>query len=146
MMLADWEIEEAQHWFDPTDQPNLHKGALYLYRLVRWTNSRSDGWGYWRKPSTAAAKLMDLITAGREENRRNYGDLTDCTSAELTKALTPVKSLITREGDSWDKVLNPPPAPDPVRELQRRVWQEGWEHYRAHPSPSDPEFGTNPYE
>lgn len=146
LFLADWEIEEAQNWFSEEEQPNLHEAALSLLRLVGWTNSRSDGWGYWRKPSQAAAKLMELITRGRELNRRNYsGDLEDCTKAELTKALSPVKSLITREGESWAEVFSPPPTPDPLRELQRRAWREGWEHYRDHLH-GHPDFGKNPYE
>lgn len=144
--MNEWEVNDAQDWFDPEDQPNLHQGAVNLLRLMNWTNARSDGWAYWVKPRRAAAKLMDMLKAGRELNRSNYaGDLIDVTDVTFKAAMTPVKSLITREGDYWEKVFNPPPAPDPIRGLRHQLWQEGWEHYRTHFSPNDPEYGKNPY-
>lgn len=123
--MNEYDIEDAQRWFDEKEQPNLHEGARYLARLMGWTNSRSDGWQYWAKPKRAAVKLMALILGGRELNRGNYGGLIDITERQLVAALTPIKALITREGDSWDAVLNPPPMPDPLKELQRRAWEEG---------------------
>lgn len=96
--MNEHEIDEAMCWFDPKDQPNLHRGALVLARLMGWTNSCSDGWPYWQKPSKAAAKLMTLIQNGRELNRRNYGDLEDVTAADLTKAISPIKAMLTRHG------------------------------------------------
>jgi hypothetical protein len=102
--MNEYDIEDAQRWFDPEDQPNLARAAKVLARLMGWTNSCSDGWQYWRKPKQAATKLQALVLAGRELNRSNYGDLTDITDADLTKALTPIKALLTRQDvDPADK-------------------------------------------
>lgn len=103
--MNEYDIEEALRWFDEEDQPNLIHAARVLYRLMRWTNDRSDGWQYWRKPKQAAAKLMALIEAGRRENRGNYGDLTDITEAQLKKAFIPIKSLLTREKAAHSEVF-----------------------------------------
>lgn len=104
--MNEYDVEDAlMRWFHEEDQPNLQRGARILYRLMRWTNERSDGWGYWRKPSQAARKLMALIENGRELNRRNYGDLIDVTEAELKAALTPIKSFLTREKASHSDVF-----------------------------------------
>lgn len=105
MSMNEHDVEESLRWFDEEDQPNLIHGARVLYRLMRWTNERSDGWCYWRKPSAAARKLMALLEAGREGNRRNYGDLTDITEAQLKAAFTPIKSLLTRQGAAHSEVF-----------------------------------------
>lgn len=36
-------------------------------------------------------------------------------------------------------------AEEARRQERERIWREGWEHYRKHFSPNDPEFGLNPY-
>lgn len=105
MSMNQYDVEDAMQWFDEEEQANLIHGARVLYRLMRWTNSCSDGWAYWRKPSAAAKKLMGLLEAGREGNRRNYGDLTDCTEAELKAAFTPIKSFLTRNGTAHSEVF-----------------------------------------
>lgn len=48
-------------------------------------NGCSDGIGYWRPPLKAAQKLI-AICEGRDE----------VTEAELRKALTPIKSFVTK--------------------------------------------------
>jgi hypothetical protein len=95
--MNEYEIEDALRWFDPTDQPNLHRGAVELYQLKENVNAHSDGWPYWQKPKRASAKLQALITSGRELNRGNYGDLSDVGRTELARAFTPIKSFLTRE-------------------------------------------------
>lgn len=106
MSMAQHEVKDALRWFDEEDQPNLIHGARVLYRLMRWTNERSDGWAYWRKPSAAAKKLMALLEKGREVNRHNYGpDLTDANEAELKAAFTPIKSFLTREKAQHSEVF-----------------------------------------
>lgn len=105
MSMNQYDVEDALQWFDEEDQANLIHGARVLYRLMRWTNERSDGWAYWRKPSAAAKKLMALLEAGREANRRNYGDLTDITEQELKAAFTPIKAMLTREKAQYSDVF-----------------------------------------
>ena len=103
--MNESEIEEALNWFDEEDQPNLIHAARVLYRLMRWTNGCSDGWPYWNKPYRASKKLQALIEAGRESNRASYGDLADVTEADLKRAFTPIKSLLTREGAAHSEVF-----------------------------------------
>jgi hypothetical protein len=103
--VNEYDVEDALQWFDEEDQANLLHAARVLYRLMRWTNSCSDGWQYWRKPKQAAARLIKLIEAGRETNRRNYGDLTDITEKELKAAFTPIKSFLTRNGTAHSEVF-----------------------------------------
>lgn len=103
--MNEREIEEALRWFDEEDQPNLIHGARVLYRLVRWTNGCSDGWPYWHKPRRASQKLQELVLAGRERNRRNYGDLHDITETELKRAFSPIKSMLTRQGADHKEVF-----------------------------------------
>lgn len=103
--MNEYEVEDALRWFDEDDQPNLIHAARVLYRLMRWTNTVSDGWAYWPKPSRAAQKLQALILAGRAQNRGNYGDLTDVTEKELKAAFTPIKALLTRHGASHTEVF-----------------------------------------
>lgn len=103
--MNEWEIEDALRWFDEEDQPNLIHAARVLYRLMRWTNSRSDGWPYWNKPRQASRRLQALIQDGRRENHGNYGDLTDVTEAQLKAAFTPIKSLLTREKADHSEVF-----------------------------------------
>ena len=58
--------------------------------LLYWTNSVSDGWCYWPKPCRSASKLIDLL----ESRRYSHDD--DITLTELRKALSPIKSMLTR--------------------------------------------------
>jgi hypothetical protein len=124
MSMNQYDVEDAMDWFDEEEQPMLHRGAVILYRLMRWTNSRSDGWCYWVKPSKAAAQLMTLLQDAHREYRRTW-ERTDITRPELAKALTPIKSLITREGGDWRLVFDPPPPPDPFRPIKAAAWEEG---------------------
>ena len=91
--MNEYDVEDAVRSLTDTDEtPNLATGALVLERLVNWTNSNSDGWPYWTKPSNAAAKLQELLQAADRFNPK------DCTEAELKKTLTPIKAFLTRQG------------------------------------------------
>ena len=57
-------------------------------------NQQSDGWAYWHAPAHAAQKLMDLL---RTTGNLNYGTHGTITAAELRKAVTPIKSMVTRQ-------------------------------------------------
>ncbi|UOK18417.1 hypothetical protein SEA_BRUHMOMENT_101 [Arthrobacter phage BruhMoment] len=125
--MNEYEIDDIVEMFgrDKEEIPNLHAAALALSRLRGWTNCHSDGWQYWSKPSAAATQLVTLIKDGERQYRKTW-EWQDCTEAQLTKALTPVKSFLTRHKEDWRSVLDPPPTPDPVREIQRRAWNEGF--------------------
>lgn len=104
MWMNEWDIDNAQDRFSRGDTPNLFAGAQTLARLRNWTNRNSDGWAYWRLPSNAARKLMELLT-----NVDRF-DPEDCTEAELTKAYSPIKAFLTRRGVDHSVVF-PPPEP-----------------------------------
>lgn len=98
--LNEWEVENHAARWDEEEFPNLHAGAQSLRSLMEWTNGNSDGWPYWRKPSRAASRLMTLLSD------RAWGeDPSDITTADLSNALRPVKSFLTRHGVDWREVL-----------------------------------------
>jgi hypothetical protein len=103
MWMNEHEVEEAQRNLDPSETPNLARGAWVLGNLVTWTNRNSDGWPYWRKPQQAASRLMDLLHerdyAIRFGHGRDGQPLTDVSKPELTKALAPIKAFLTRHSD-----------------------------------------------
>lgn len=97
-ILNEYEIEDAQiKAAHELNRPNLQAVVLTLARLMEWTNSNSDGWAYWSKPSTASTKLQAVISL------RYFGAWvsrveTDLTARELKAAYTPIKSFLTRQG------------------------------------------------
>lgn len=115
MMMADYEIEQAQHWFNDGEHPNLHKGAQALQRLLRWTNSRSDGWGYWRIPSRSAETLMAKLKDAREMYMRaQFDDYPDLSVAQLSALIRPIRAMLRKQGEEdTDMILFPPPPPPP---------------------------------
>lgn len=145
--MNEYEIDDVVELFgrDKQEIPNLFAAAVALSRLRGWTNSCSDGWQYWPKPSTAATQLITVIKNGERRWRKDW-EWQDITEAQLKRALTPVKSFLTRQKVDWRTILEPPPLVDRVQQIKAELWREGWEHYRAHFDPTDPEFGNNPYE
>lgn len=97
-----YEIEEALRWTE--EGTNAEAGARTLYRLMRWTDSHSDGWPYWQKPSRAAKRLMELLQSVKNQARRD-GIYDDITEADLKKAYTPIKAFLTREGVAHSEVF-----------------------------------------
>lgn len=90
MWMNEYDIEEALN--RTPEGTNLERGARVLYCLKNWTNENSDGWPYWKKPSNAAKKLMDILDTA---SRNRYAE--DCSEAELKAAFTPIKSFLTRQ-------------------------------------------------
>lgn len=89
MWMNQADIEWAHETVNDRACPNVRKAIRLLYRLMEAVNAQSDGWPYWRAPSKAADKLMDLIQgAGRS------GSISD---AELRGAITPIKTMVTRQ-------------------------------------------------
>lgn len=103
--MNEYDIEEALARYDAEDFPYLAEAAEKLHLLMRWTNRNSDGWPYWKLPAKAADKLMTLIQSA------DRFDPQDVTAVEVKKALTPIKSFLTRQGEDPGAILNPPPPP-----------------------------------
>jgi hypothetical protein len=102
--MNDYDIDRALRTFDPMTTPNRAYAAAVVANLADWANRNSDGWAYWPKPCRAAEKTMRLVasTTNAENDRRRRVDATD---AELTAALRPVKSFLTRHGVPHADVL-----------------------------------------
>lgn len=96
--MNEYDVEDALYRFTRQDTPNLLTAATLLDRLVRWTNSNSDGWAYWPKPSRAAARLQELLQSADRYDPRDVPD------AELRKALSPIKAFLTRQGTSLEAI------------------------------------------
>lgn len=92
MFMNQWEIEQAAAAKHAC--PNVRKGVKLLMALVHSVNAQSDGWAYWNAPSKACQKLQTLLkTAGNLE----YGTNGTITDADLKKALSPIRSMATRQ-------------------------------------------------
>jgi hypothetical protein len=80
------------------DAVNYGKAAYILAALVAWVDGNSDGWGYWPKPTRAAARLTDRLDGFRR--RWIDDDTSDLTDEELRAAVRPVLSFLTRQVNS----------------------------------------------
>lgn len=105
MFLSEYDADQAYARFtaDPAT-PNLGRAADTLVNLIDWTNSNSDGWPYWAKPSRAAARLQDALWASLYA-WRGGDDPVDLTDAQLTAVLKPVKAFLTRQGVAHAEVI-----------------------------------------
>lgn len=106
--------------------PNLCAGALTMQRLVRWVNSNSDGWPYWRKPGQASIRLQGVLGEVRDKYMRD--ELEDITEAELKKLYQPIKAFLTRHGSGTEAVFPPPPPPE-----YHAPYQEEWRSIESIP-------------
>src|SRR5215207_58025 len=106
-LMNESEVESSLRIFDNADTPNLDKGACVLYDLVGWTNSHSDGWPYWQKPSRAASRLMQHLQAAKTAYYRGE-EIEDITDKELTAALSPIKAFLTRQGVDHSEIFDGP--------------------------------------
>lgn len=104
MWMNEHEVEELPRFFDDGHTPNLATGAWILGNLMEWTNSNSDGWPYWNKPSRAAKRLMETLDLARQAQYRGTmtGDMTD---AQLRAVLSPIKAFLTRQGVAHDDII-----------------------------------------
>lgn len=94
--MNEYDIEEARARFTRAAKPNRLALAIVVDRLAEWTNEHSDGWAYWSKPRTAAARAMALIES-RTNREREEQERTDVTDAEVAAAIRPIKAFLTRE-------------------------------------------------
>lgn len=74
--------------------PNVRKGVRLLYRLMEAVNDQSDGWPYWKAPSQAAEKLMELLRGCGNIWYPLHGSITE---AQLKEAITPIKRMVTTQ-------------------------------------------------
>jgi hypothetical protein len=95
------------------EYPNLRAGAETLERLRRWTNSHSDGWMYWRKPSQAAARLIGHFDGLQARYIRD--ELVDITEDELAWSYQPIKAFLTRQKADHEAVFPTPPSEEQLR-------------------------------
>lgn len=72
--------------------PNVRKGLKLLTRLVESVNSQSDGWPYWSAPAKSCEQLFELL---KKTGNLNYGTHGTITDAELRKAITPIRRMVT---------------------------------------------------
>lgn len=96
LFMNEYEIEDALRRVDPEETPNLAGAIVNLANLAAWTNANSDGWPYWSKPCRAAKSLQALI-----QGVDRY-DPEDVLPTQVSKALSPVKAFLTRQGVSHD--------------------------------------------
>ena len=94
--MNEYDVERALRMFDTDQTPNLAYAAESVQRLQRWANSNSDGWAYWPKPARSAARLMEMLD--NAQTQAYNGTLRDVPKSDVTKALVPVKSFLTRQG------------------------------------------------
>lgn len=100
--MNEYDVKDAVRKHGYGQNPNLSAAVLTLEKLMEWTNSHSDGWPYWRKPSQAAAKLQSLIQGV------DRWDPEDVSDAALKAAITPIKAFCTRQGIAHSEIVVSP--------------------------------------
>jgi hypothetical protein len=92
MWMNQGEIEWAaqQHH----ECPNVRKGVHLLLRLMQAVNDQSDGWAYWPAAGKSAEKLTDLLQGVGNLQYGTHGTISD---ADLRKAITPIRSMVTKQ-------------------------------------------------
>jgi hypothetical protein len=92
MWMNQAEIEWAAR--QNHDCPVVSKGVKLLYRLMESVNEQSDGWAYWHAPSKAAEKLVALLQSA---GNLSHGTIGTITEADLRKALSPIRTMVTKQ-------------------------------------------------
>lgn len=92
-------------WRDDPERPNLKRAVKTLEALVEWTNANSDGWPYWQAPSRAANKLQGIIDTYVLSLQGRTGYAADISEGELKRALTPIKSFLTKRGVPHEEII-----------------------------------------
>lgn len=92
MWMNQSEIEWAANQHH--DCPNVRKGVRLLLRLMQAVNQQSDGWPYFKAPAQAAEKLMALLQTAGNLNCGTHGTI---AAVDLRKAVTPIRSMVTRQ-------------------------------------------------
>lgn len=102
--MNEFDLENALGRFSSIDTPHRAALAETVYNLSEWANRNSDGWAYWPKPVRAAAKAMEEIdpTTWADEEKMLAED---CTKAEYTAALRPIKAFLTKQGVAHEGII-----------------------------------------
>jgi ethanolamine utilization protein EutP (predicted NTPase) len=101
IFMNEYEVQRQAVRYDAVDTPNLYTASRVLYAVMTWVNNNSDGWPYWQAPQKATQRLQTLLWDVSPFERNP----TDCSDADLKKALTPIKSFLTRKGARFDDVV-----------------------------------------
>jgi hypothetical protein len=101
MFMNQYDIESAMQ--NQHACPNVRKGVRLLYRLMQAVNSQSDGWAYCPAPSKAAQKLIALLQTAGNLNYGTHGRISD---ADLRKAITPIRTMVTLQKKKQAKYGN----------------------------------------
>lgn len=104
LYMNDYDLEMAERRFDAAETMNRLRVARALCRYRDWVNSVSDGWPYWSPALRAAAKAMGLVES-RTYMENEKQEEVDATDSEVTSALRPIKSFMTKHGGDWKAVL-----------------------------------------
>lgn len=96
LFMNEFDIEQAKRCAMYEEWDVMLTAVEVLERLVAWTNRNSDGWPYWPKPARAARQLMELIQDQERKSRRSTEQY-DMTYNDRDRALTPIKSFLTRQ-------------------------------------------------
>lgn len=88
--MNDFDILRTQQRL--TDQrqfanPVMVKAVQFLAAFKEQVDNNSDGWAHWKCPVAAANKLMEIVQGK-----------TEATEANFKKAMSPIKSFMTRRG------------------------------------------------
>lgn len=105
--MNEYDIEEALDRFDLATTPHRAALAQIVSDLAEWANRNSDGWVYWPKPVRAAAKAMEQIDPTDWASIHRL-ETEDCTLAEYTAAVRPIKAFLTRHGVRLSEITSVP--------------------------------------
>jgi hypothetical protein len=93
--MNEYEIDEAARRY--AHDPILGKASRFLQEFKDEVNAHSDGWAYWKPAMISAGKLMTLIRSAR--SNAEWDEAGERAKEKMfLKALTPIKSFMTRRG------------------------------------------------
>lgn len=113
MWMNEMDLDNLVYNCRDMRRPVLRRAAHILSQLRDWTNANSDGWCYWQAPSRAASKMMTLAQGIQPDGWRSSTDDTDMTEADFKKALTPIKSFLTKHHVDHALVIGALATPSP---------------------------------
>ena len=95
MFFNEYEIQEMAHRAQAN--PELAPFGQIALRYVDIVNSNSDGWPYWSAASKSASRFLNSLHKLTTPHRYRYNEPMP-TTADLRKALAPMKALLTKRG------------------------------------------------
>jgi len=99
--MNDYDLEVARARFTRATCPNRLALVMVVDALREATDEVSDGWAYWSKPAASAASAMALIES-RTHAENEQQETQDLTDAEVTRAVMPIKAMLTRNRSVFD--------------------------------------------